>query len=744
MRVLVTGATGFVGRALMRRLAAAGHEAIPVTRGPAEEPGAVRWDLGTEPAPAALPERIDAIVHAAQARNYRAFPGDAAEMFAVNATSTAALLDYAARAGASRFCLLSTGTVYEPFDRGLGEDAPLAPTSMLGASKLAAEVIARPYAALFPLAVLRLFTPYGPGQTARLIPSLIDRVRGGQAVQVSADGEGMRLAPIYVEDLCAIILASLDGGWSGVFNVAAPQATTIRGIADIIGRLVGRAPVFEVGAGAVLDLAPPVAKLAGRFDLGTLLPLEEGLARTVASEHQQQAIGHMAQELNPCSPGIASTVAGQNSFIARLSPLANEVNATLNSVAAQQSAESSMADAIARIEARLAADDQWKSTIGPLANEVNASYNVLLSFFAGQNALTALVSGLQLGPLANEVNATLNSVAAQQSAQGSMVDAITRIEAQLAASDERMAALNALVGSGTATVSVPQLGPLANEVNATLNNVAAQQSVQGSMTEAIARIEARLAADNERTTGHNLLLGRGIARLLSRPVADRLVVQPPHEVPAIEVQIRQIEARAPRNFAQWHKVYLRFISEVERSVVGNLSHDGQVGAGYFRMFINIHARGRLLDFGCGQLALPDYLADWPHDQLAGFDPLPPFEPHPFVFATSLGETIPWADASFETVVIATSLDHVYLLDQALEEMKRVLVPDGRLLIWTAMFPETPPYDPYGPEIVPADQNHLFHPGRNWFYDLFASDFDLLERMETVTQSEMLAFRRKLQ
>jgi len=72
------------------------------------------------------------------------------------------------------------------------------------------------------------------------------------------------------------------------------------------------------------------------------------------------------------------------------------------------------------------------------------------------------------------------------------------------------------------------------------------------------------------------------------------------------------------------------------------------------------------------------------------------------------------------------------------------VPDGRLLIWTAMLPETPPYDPYGPEIVPADQNHLFHPGRNWFYDLFASDFDLLERMETVTQSEMLAFRRKLQ
>lgn len=283
MRVLVTGATGFVGRALMRRLAVAGHEAVPVTRGPAERPGAVRWDLGTEPAPAALPERIDAIVHAAQARNYRAFPGDAAEMFAVNAASTAALLDYAARAGASRFCLLSTGTVYDPFDRGLGEDAPLAPASMLGASKLAAEVIARPYAALFPISVLRIFTPYGPGQTARLIPSLVDRVRAGEAVQVSANGEGIRLAPIYVDDLCAMIVAGLDARWSGIVNVAAPGATTVRGIADIVGRLLGKAPRFDIGGGTALDLAPPVAKLGSWYDLGTLLPLEEGLARMVAA-----------------------------------------------------------------------------------------------------------------------------------------------------------------------------------------------------------------------------------------------------------------------------------------------------------------------------------------------------------------------------------------------------------------------------------------------------------------------------
>jgi SAM-dependent methyltransferase len=128
--------------------------------------------------------------------------------------------------------------------------------------------------------------------------------------------------------------------------------------------------------------------------------------------------------------------------------------------------------------------------------------------------------------------------------------------------------------------------------------------------------------------------------------------------------------------------------------------------------------------------------------LAGFDPLKPLAPHPFPFAQSLGETVPWPDNSFETVVVATSLDHVYLLDKALAEIKRVLVPKGRLILWTALLPETPPYDPYGPQITPPDQFHLFHPGRNWFLALFEADFDLIERMPTVAQAEMIAYQLK--
>lgn len=72
-------------------------------------------------------------------------------------------------------------------------------------------------------------------------------------------------------------------------------------------------------------------------------------------------------------------------------------------------------------------------------------------------------------------------------------------------------------------------------------------------------------------------------------------------------------------------------------------------------------------------------------------------------------------------------------------MKRVLVAGGKLLIWTAMLNETPRYEPRGPKFAPPDTFHLFHPGKNWFYDLFQSDYRLIERLPTVADAEFLAY-----
>ena len=62
------------------------------------------------------------------------------------------------------------------------------------------------------------------------------------------------------------------------------------------------------------------------------------------------------------------------------------------------------------------------------------------------------------------------------------------------------------------------------------------------------------------------------------------------------------------------------------------------------------------------------------------------------------EYIPYENEQFDYVVLGTSLDHVLLLDKALDEMYRVLKKDGVLLVWAATLEkvmESKPYDPYG-------------------------------------------------
>ncbi|MCA0423788.1 MAG: SDR family oxidoreductase [Proteobacteria bacterium] len=281
MHIIVSGATGFVGQSFLRQATTAGHKVTALARAPFAAPAGVDvlvHDLGASNL--TLPAGADAVLHLAQARNYRAFPGDAPEMFAVNVAGAHSLLQAAAEAKVGRFCMVSTGTVYDPFDKPMVEDAALAPRSYLGASKLAAEVLANAYTGLFPVSVLRLWAPYGPGQTNRLVPDLVRRVRDGVAVTLSADGEGMRFTPTHVEDISTLMLEALKDGWNGTYNVAPAGAVTIRAAADAIGAALGKAPVFEIGTGAAPVLVPSLEKLARIYDLARLRAFADG-ARTM-------------------------------------------------------------------------------------------------------------------------------------------------------------------------------------------------------------------------------------------------------------------------------------------------------------------------------------------------------------------------------------------------------------------------------------------------------------------------------
>ena len=285
MRILVTGATGLLGRHLLPRLA--GHDVFALSRAPAPDGDArVTWihhDLSGPLDRALLPERLDAIVHLAQSERHDDGPDGFADVFAVNVRSTAELLEYGRAADIRSFVLASTGGVYGLSAEPISEDAPCTVESPYYRSKLIAELLAKDYAPLFDCVVLRLFFVYGEGRSRMLVARLADRILRGETIVVEGD-PGLRINPIYAGDAAAAIDAALALGRSETFNVAGAEVVTVTDLAErIAAALDRRVQIRHTGEGPPADLVANTERL--RSGLGFIPPtdLDLGLAAVARS-----------------------------------------------------------------------------------------------------------------------------------------------------------------------------------------------------------------------------------------------------------------------------------------------------------------------------------------------------------------------------------------------------------------------------------------------------------------------------
>jgi UDP-glucose 4-epimerase len=305
MKVLITGATGFVGRALCDRLAAASHAVIPAVRSRSGLPNeATVGDIGTSTDWRMALVGCDAVVHlAARVHMMRDDAHDPLALYReTNTEATLNLARQAADAGVKRFVFISSIKVNgEGRDAAYRETDTPAPADPYAISKWEAEQGLHRIAADTGLEVVILRPPlvYGPGVKANFL-RLMRTVAHGWPLPLGAIRNRRSLLYLgnFVDAIRLCVEHPAAAGQTFLLDDGEAVSTPdlIRALAHAMGRparlLAVPVGVLEL-AGALLGKRAGVARLTGslyvdssaiRSRLGWVVPysLQQGLAATVA------------------------------------------------------------------------------------------------------------------------------------------------------------------------------------------------------------------------------------------------------------------------------------------------------------------------------------------------------------------------------------------------------------------------------------------------------------------------------
>ncbi|MEJ7894483.1 MAG: NAD(P)-dependent oxidoreductase [Solirubrobacteraceae bacterium] len=247
LRILVTGASGFIGRHVVARLGAAGHEVkvADLNDFPDRSVHAITGDLcDPQVRERAVTEGTDAIVHLAAATSVLGSIEQPLHVYDTNVEMTAGLLELGRARGVGTFVLASTNAVVGDVGAStITEDLPLAPLTPYGATKAAAEMLLHGYSGAYGLRtpVVRLTNVYGPGMAHKdsFVPRLLRAAGSGGGVEIYGDGE-QRRDLVHVADVAqAFSLAVLD--WpTGPVIVGGDRSYTVNEIAGVARHVTGQ------------------------------------------------------------------------------------------------------------------------------------------------------------------------------------------------------------------------------------------------------------------------------------------------------------------------------------------------------------------------------------------------------------------------------------------------------------------------------------------------------------------------
>jgi UDP-glucuronate 4-epimerase len=313
MRILVTGAAGFIGSHLAERLCARGDdvigfdnfdpfyaraekqrnlEALAASSRFALVEGDLRSAADLERAFAGA--RPDVVVHLAALAGVRPSLADPARYADVNLLGTQRVLDACRAHGVARVAFASSSSVYGldsavPFKES---DPCLRPLSPYAATKRAGELMLFTAHHLHALDVscLRFFTVFGPRQRPDLaIHKFARLISAGRPIELYGDGSTSR-DYTYIDDIVDGVVAAVDELGRGapdyrIYNLGGSRTTTLLQLVEMISGALGKKPTIEWRPEQPGDMKRTLADvaLAGRaLGYAPRVPLEDGMARFVA------------------------------------------------------------------------------------------------------------------------------------------------------------------------------------------------------------------------------------------------------------------------------------------------------------------------------------------------------------------------------------------------------------------------------------------------------------------------------
>jgi dTDP-glucose 4,6-dehydratase len=304
LRILVTGAAGFIGSHMCDRLLAEGHTVVAVDNfltgseknvahlSDQAQFRLIRHDITL---PLTVDGPLDAVLNMASPASPKDYLQHAIATLDVGSTGTRNMLELALAKGA-RFLLTSTSECYgDPLEHPQSETYwghvnPVGPRSCYDESKRFAEALTMAYHRTYGLRtnIARIFNTYGPRMKlddGRVVPSFIGQALRGETLTIFGDGSQTR-SFCYVSDLVDGIYRLMQSDERYPVNLGNPDEMTIREFAERIRRITGSlSPIVNrpLPEDDPRQRRPDISKARRLLGWEPRVPLEEGLRVTLDS-----------------------------------------------------------------------------------------------------------------------------------------------------------------------------------------------------------------------------------------------------------------------------------------------------------------------------------------------------------------------------------------------------------------------------------------------------------------------------